>query len=75
MLGTVTPLIRGGKDQAWGELIDDGDGETNTASLCSAVEHSGTALKGKRCDVLGSSEPVTTDSKISDRTEGAKVQD
>jgi hypothetical protein len=41
MLGTVTPLIRGGKDQAWGELIDDDDdGETDTASLCSAVEHS-----------------------------------
>ena len=54
-------INRRGKDQAGmarGDLIDDSDGETDAASLCSAVGHSGTALKWKVVNVLACSAPL-----------------
>ena len=52
---------------ARGDVIDDSDGESKAASLCSAVGHSGTALKWKGCDVLACSAPLNEAVKFQTR--------
>ena len=52
---------------ARGDLIDDSDGETDAASLCSAVGHSGTALKWKVVNVLACSAPLNEAVKFQTR--------